>query len=108
MNLRQLKQQIHDQQREIDRLSIESEALDKAAEAMQPTDRAKARQAAERFREKLRSAILRLHKLQDQLPNQTPAEADWVGSFAFEEHPVKLPAEMAHLWAGTLDHPIAA
>jgi hypothetical protein len=106
MNLRTLQQSIGQKQAEIDRLCANADALELAAEAMLKTDREKARATACRIREKIRRAIIDLHELQSRL--RTDEAEDWVGQFAFENEPVKLPAEMAHLWAGNIDHAIAA
>jgi ElaB/YqjD/DUF883 family membrane-anchored ribosome-binding protein len=106
MNLRTLQQTIGQKQAEIDRLCANADALEMTAEAMLKADREKARATASLIREKIRLAILALHALQSRLG--TDAAEDWVGQFAFENEPVKLPAEMAHLWAGNIDHALAA
>lgn len=107
MNLRTLHQSIGLKQAEIDRLSANADALDMAAEAMRKPDREKARSTAHLIREKIRREIIALHSLQARLPQAAEA-ADWEGQFAFENEPVRLPAEMAHLWGGNIDHAIAA
>lgn len=107
MNLRTLHQDIGAKRTEIDRLAANADALDMAAEAMMKADREKARATAAEIREKIRRAIMSLHELEALLPKAAEA-VDWVGQFAFETEPVKLPAEMAHLWAGNLDNAIAA
>ncbi|MES2598636.1 MAG: hypothetical protein V4662_25095 [Verrucomicrobiota bacterium] len=100
MNLRTLNQAIASQKAEIDRLTSNAEALEVTASGMPPADRERAHQTAAKVRRQIQAAIITLHGLEAQLPG-TLDERDWQGRFDYIEDPLRLPAEMAHLWGGS-------
>lgn len=100
MNLRALHQAIATQRAEIERLTANADALEHTASGMPPAARQQAHATAAKVRTQVQAAIIKLHELEAQLPDTTDAQ-DWQGRFDLHADPLRLPAEMAHLWGGS-------